>query len=203
MLKPNPIIERAVRIHAINVLSDAIIVRSKARSVRSSARTVPLSFSAPSTGSMRHSSGGGFCRDGCFFRGWGRRTLRCSSHTCNQSAQNQVGHYRQDEGDDERFPRIYKAVHDDLVYDVQHHRENEYSADTLPPVLEHVDTLGVIREEAPEVRRLASPGICQPRANGEERRHARLEHQSELHRPADAGEQLTSNALPHVIHNVP
>src|SRR5271154_5272226 len=49
MLKPNPIIEIAVRIHAINVLSPAIIERLRARSVRSSARTVPLSFGAVST----------------------------------------------------------------------------------------------------------------------------------------------------------
>jgi hypothetical protein len=49
MLKPNPIIESAVRIHAISVLSAAIIVRRRARSVRSSARTVPLSFGAIST----------------------------------------------------------------------------------------------------------------------------------------------------------
>src|ERR1700719_1949606 len=48
MLKPNPIIERAVRIHAISVLSAAIIVRWIARSVRSSARTVPLSLGAVS-----------------------------------------------------------------------------------------------------------------------------------------------------------
>src|SRR6266436_3832582 len=47
--KPDPIIERAVRIHAISVLSAAIIVRLRARSVRSSARTVPLSFGAVST----------------------------------------------------------------------------------------------------------------------------------------------------------
>src|SRR6266576_5769688 len=52
MLKPNPIIESEVRIHAINDLSDAMFVRWIARSVRFSARTVPLSFGAVSIGSM-------------------------------------------------------------------------------------------------------------------------------------------------------
>src|ERR1700723_2365745 len=49
MLKPKPIIERAVRIHAISVRSPAISERRRARSVRSSARTVPLSFVTGST----------------------------------------------------------------------------------------------------------------------------------------------------------
>src|SRR4029077_304068 len=49
MLKPNPIIEREVRIQAISVLSAAIIVRCRARSVRASARTVPLSLGSVST----------------------------------------------------------------------------------------------------------------------------------------------------------
>src|ERR1700746_1919495 len=49
MLKPNPIIEIAVRIHAISVLSAEMIVRLRARSVRSSARAVPLSIGAFST----------------------------------------------------------------------------------------------------------------------------------------------------------
>src|SRR5271168_2311517 len=52
MLKPKPIIEIEVRIHAISVLSDAITVRRMPRSVRSSARIVPLSFGASSTGLM-------------------------------------------------------------------------------------------------------------------------------------------------------
>src|SRR5271167_248628 len=181
MLKPNPIIERAVRIQAMSVLSDAIIVRSKARSVRSSARIVPLSFRSVSTRLMGHSSDGGLCRL-CW-----RRFLR-SCHPRDQSAQNQVGHDRQDEGNDDRLSWIYKAQHDDLVHHVQHYRENEHPADALPPVLEHVDTLAVIREEGPEIWWLASLGVGQARANREERRHARLEHQSELHRPADTGE---------------
>ena len=49
MLKPNPIIEIEVRIHAISVLSAAISVRWTPRSVRSSARSVALSFGACST----------------------------------------------------------------------------------------------------------------------------------------------------------
>src|SRR6266536_1936280 len=49
MVKPNPIIEMVVRIHAISVLSAAMMVRWRARSVRSSARTVPLFFGAVST----------------------------------------------------------------------------------------------------------------------------------------------------------
>src|ERR1700722_3864236 len=44
MPKPNPIIEMAVRIQAISVLSPAMMVRWRATSVRSSARNVPLSF---------------------------------------------------------------------------------------------------------------------------------------------------------------
>src|SRR5271165_115983 len=55
MLNPNPIIEREVRIHAIRVLSAAMIVRWRARSVRSSARIVPLSFGAVSTTFMQPS----------------------------------------------------------------------------------------------------------------------------------------------------
>lgn len=63
MLKPNPIIEMAVRIHAISVLSAAITVRWTARSVRSSARTIPLLFSSVSTMVMRHFSNNSESRD--------------------------------------------------------------------------------------------------------------------------------------------
>src|SRR5580765_8010692 len=104
MLKPNPIIEIAVRIQAISVLSDAMIVRWRARLVRSSARTVPRSFGAVSTGIsvlarlMGHpshrsvSSYGGVCG-----LNWGR--LLGSSQTRHQSAHNQVGRDRKDKGD--------------------------------------------------------------------------------------------------------
>src|SRR4029450_2667660 len=63
MPKPNPIIEMAVLIHAIRVLSPAILVRWRARSVRSSARTVPLSFAGVSIRLMGPSLGDVFLEE--------------------------------------------------------------------------------------------------------------------------------------------
>src|SRR5258708_36178251 len=112
--------EMAVRIQAISVLSDAMIVRWRARLVRSSARTVPRSFGAVSTGIsvsarlMGHPSHRSFCWSfgGLCRLNWGR--LLGSGQTRHQSAQNQVGRDRKDKGDDDRLTRIYKAQHDDL-----------------------------------------------------------------------------------------
>src|SRR5277367_1728382 len=87
--------------------------------------------------------------------------------TRNQPTQNQVRQNRQDEGYDDYFPRIYKVLHDNLVHDVQHHREHEHLADTLPSVLEHEIALSGIRNEAPEVRRPSSLRVRQSRANCE------------------------------------
>src|ERR1700756_4785650 len=160
--------EMAVLIQAISVLSDATIVRCKARLVRSSARTVPRSFGAVLTRTsvsvrlMGHPSHRSFYwsyRGVCRLN-WG--SLPGSGQTRHRSAQNQVGRDRKDNGNDGRLPHIYKAQLDDLINDVERQSKNEYPSDTLPPVLQHVDTLPVIPEKGPEIGRLASPGICQP-----------------------------------------
>lgn len=85
-----------------------------------------------------------------------------SSQTRDRTAQNQVRQDRQDDGNDDRFSWINKMQNDELVDDVQHHRENEYLADTLPPILENLGTVGGIRAEAPEVGGLPALASANP-----------------------------------------
>src|ERR1700679_4203959 len=106
MVKPNPIIESAVRIQAMRVLSAAITDRSTARSVRSSARIVPRSFVAVST-SMKIPSDRFFDRY--------LRNLRTSSNARHYSTKNQVGQNGEKERDNDRFSRINKVQFDNLI----------------------------------------------------------------------------------------
>jgi len=51
-----------------------------------------------------------------------------------------------------------------LVHNVQHQRENEDPADTLPSFLQHFLALPGSETEGPEIRWLTSASIRQPRA---------------------------------------
>jgi hypothetical protein len=81
-----------------------------------------------------------------------------------------------------------------LVNDVEHHGQNHDSVDTLPSVLAQGGTVSSFREQkSPKIRPIPELCIDQSRPYRKEGSHARLQHKPELHRPAYAFDQLTSD----------
>lgn len=96
MVKPNPIIDIAVRTQAIRVRSAATIDRLMAKLVRSLARSVPVSSSGFLTSLCRSSDAGAFVM-------LVNISFIPSSQPRNQPTENEVGNDGQNESDDESF----------------------------------------------------------------------------------------------------
>src|SRR6478609_1949080 len=71
----------------------------------------------------------------------------------DQPAQEYIGHYRQDDRDNDRLIRINRGLPDNLVDKIEDQGKQEHPADAFPAVLDCFQAMSPVREYGPEVWR--------------------------------------------------